>query len=101
MNEFPNEEVLVARGKYSTLGAERRALLKALREDVEAVTNHSRLAMRAAEEFKDIDDAIEESQKARSRIDQAMQRLGLLSLLCNHMEKLRPLAWGATKGVFE
>ena len=94
MSEFPTDEVLIARGKYSTRGSEMRAALKALREDVEAITSYGRLALRGAGELKDLDFAIEQSQLARQRIDQALERLGALVVITQNMEALRPLAWG-------
>lgn len=94
MTEFPADDVLLARGKYSTLSGEKREHLKRLRDDMEAIVSHARLVVRSFDDLHDLDFAVEQSQHARKRIDQALERLGLLNLLTQHMIELKPLAWG-------
>lgn len=95
MNEFPEADVLVARGKYSTLASERRALLKGLRDDIEAITNNARRALQT----EDLHFAIEQAKAARDHIDSALGRLLVLSALAAHLTELKPLAWGQKEPV--
>lgn len=90
MSDFPADDVLVARGKYSTLSSERRSLMRALREDMEAVANYARYILRT----EDLEFCTEQAQTARSRIDQALARLERLRTLAGQLEELRPAAWG-------
>jgi hypothetical protein len=94
-NDFPPEEILVARGKYSTINAERRAVFKALRDDIEAVFGCCQRALRDVE--KDIDFAIEQVAIAKKRFDAANDKLSQAAALTHHLTELKPLAWGDKK----
>ena len=92
--DFPSEETLIARGKYATLSAERRDLLRELRQDAEAIADNARRIIKAAE---DVDFAQDEAMKAASRIGIAQTRIHRLGELAALRDELRLAAWGTTK----
>ena len=89
---FPDDEVLLARGKYATLGSERRALLKALRDDMEALAACAHRVMRSVE--LDNAESAEAVALAAQRIQAATTRVETISLLSSELETLKPVAWG-------
>lgn len=95
MNDFPDNETLIARGKYATLASERRTHMKALRDEIEAVVNNARRALQT----EDLEFALEQSQAARGHIDNATSRLQMLTAVAHHLEELKPLAWGKKEPV--
>jgi hypothetical protein len=92
VSEFPAEDVLIARGKYSTLASERRAIFKALRGDMEAIVGCCQRALRI--DAEEIAFTLEQTALAKRRIDSAVERLAQAALLTHHLEELKPLAWG-------
>lgn len=94
INSFPSDEVLLQRGKYSTLSSQRRLLLKQLRDDMEALANYARRILRAAE---DIPFAQAELSLAEERLGAAKRRLATMWELEPSLTQLRPLAWGNEK----
>lgn len=91
MNDFPADDVLVARGKYSTLASERRNILKALRNDMEALAEYARRVLRSVD---DLSFAEEELLNVGRRIGAAQGRLHDLRTLAPQLAELKPLAWG-------
>ena len=99
MSDFPNSEVLIARGKYATINSERKATIKELRSHLESIMGYAGRLMRAVELRTE-----EETDFAEERMAAAMQRLELARLAlsrCNalkqHLDELRPIAWEKTK----
>ena len=95
MNDFPTEEVLIARGKYSTLSSERRSIYKAVRDDVEVIVGSCQRALHNME--KDMEFSQEQAAIAKKRIDSVLTKLGQASHLTEHLNGLKPLAWGDKK----
>lgn len=97
MNDFPAEDILIARGKYSTLASERRALYKAVRDDVEVIVGSCTRALHNIE--KDMEFSQEQAAIARKRIDNVLTKLSQATHLTEHLNGLKPLAWGDKKEI--
>ena len=95
MSAFPSDEVLIERGRYATVAAERRALLKALRDDMEAITEIARRVMRSLPE--QYENAAVEILRAKDHILKADQRMFALCAVEGQLDELRPLAWAKEK----
>ena len=90
VSDFPPDDVLVARGKYSTIASERRTLLKGLREDMEALAENARRVLRT----EDLEFCLEQAESARARVARALERLEKLRSVAEQLDELKPLAWG-------
>ena len=90
-----DDATLIARGRYATLSSERRALMKSLQGDAEALANYARRILRSAE--TDTDFVLEEIEHAAVRISDARTRIKRMAVLNAQRDELRPAAWGTTK----
>ncbi len=96
--EFPAESVLLDRGRYATLGAEKRTHLRLLRDDMEIVSDLCRVILRAAQEpIERTSFARPELEIAEERLRAAKIRLGELARLEPLMVELKKTAWGREK----
>ncbi len=96
--EYPADAVLLNRGRYATLGAERRNHLKLLRDDVHAITTYCRTILNAAQEPNERTTFVqEEVQLCEERLRAAKLRVAALAVIEPQLEALRPLAWGKAK----
>lgn len=92
--QYPPDDVLIARGKYSTLNSERRALVKGLSQDMLAVANAAHRVLRVA------DDAVEaqvEADGISKMLFEAQIKLGRLGDLATLLADLRIVAWDNRK----
>lgn len=93
--DFPEQEILVARGKYSTLSSEKRAALKGLQDDMQALANYAHRILRAATDRKiDAEFLEQEIQHAGARVGSAHGHLHTIVSLAPAMAELKPQAWG-------
>lgn len=99
MSDFPNSEVLIARGKYATVNGERKSTMRELRDHMEAIMGYAGRILRAAElrTNEDTEFATEQMDLARAHLEHAAQALERCNALKQHLDKLRPLAWAETK----
>ena len=89
---FPSDAILLARGKYSTLGAERRALLKRVQSSCSLIMTECQQVMRDAEkELPDNPDYLSAIHTLVHQVDEA--RADLVKV-CEQMVSLRDEAWG-------
>jgi chromosome segregation ATPase len=88
---YPSDEVLIARGKYSTLSSQRRELLKGLQRDVEQLANNAHRILRAHE---NIDHSQNELDRASELVEAAQDKLDVLKELAPLLAELEPQAWG-------
>lgn len=92
MNEqFPADPVLIARGKYSTVAAERRALMKHLRDTCESISSCAGRVLRAPD---DVDFMSEQATTLATLSERALGAVRQLKGLASHLDELRPVAWG-------
>ena len=89
---FPSDDILLARGKYATLGGERRALLKRTLSSCSLLMNECSQIMRDAE--KDVPDNPDHLQAAFTCLEQASDARAELVKVCEQMAELKELAWG-------
>lgn len=93
--DFPVDEVLIARGKYSTLAGERRDALKGLQEDMTALANYASRILRAASaRDSDIEFVRAELETASRRLGSALGHVQALGTLAPQLADLKPFAWG-------
>ena len=88
---FPDDATLLARGKYATLGSERRKRMKELRERMAAVTDQARVMLRFDEDAKDAGPTFEAMQRQMERTGECLTELSALQI---EMDALKPDAWG-------
>jgi len=88
---YPAEPVLIARGKYATLGADKRALMKELHEHVSAITDQARLLLRHGDEKPELVQSFYDAMARRT--DLTADTVAKLSEIHAEMEALRPEAW--------
>ena len=91
---YPPDDVLRARGKYSTLNSERRELIKGMQSDIRLLVNHAHHILRDPE---DVPNAHSEANTCYEALESAQEKLERLAQLVPLMEELRPLAWETTK----
>jgi hypothetical protein len=96
MNEYPAQDVLVARGKYSTLAGERRALLREMRDGLEGLVNCSGRVLRRPDDLVLMEDELRAMKALIGKVDGTFSHLVVLH---THMEELKPLAWGAKERI--
>ena len=92
--EYPADEILIARGKYSTLTGERKTLMKGMQKDIEQLANNAHRILRAIE---DLDHAQNEANRAYECLENAQEKLDRLAALAPLINELHPLAWGKEK----
>lgn len=97
MTDFPPDDVLIARGKYSTLASERREILKGLQKDAQQIANTAHKLLRGLD---DVTCAQAEANYIEEVIGDAQTKLELLATLAPVMGELQPLAWGKHKEEF-
>ena len=89
---FPSDDILLARGKYSTLGSERRALLKRVHSSCSILMHQASQIMRDAEGEPPAKP--EHLQAAANCLEQATEARAELVKVCEQMVELKELAWG-------
>lgn len=91
---FPVHDILIARGKYSTLASERRELLKAMREDLEISAGSAGRTLRSPDDLEFVGAQIMSMDQAVERLKERYARLAIVR---KALDELKPAAWG-TKG---
>lgn len=92
--DFPEAEILLARGKYATIAGERRQALKGLQEDMTALQSKASLILRmAAMREMDFEGLTAELDKASRALGEALLYVQTLITLAPQLEELKPLAW--------
>jgi hypothetical protein len=92
--DYPPDDVLIARGKYSTLNSERRELIKGMQECIRSLSNTAHLILRDPEDTARAEGLTLDCYET---LDVAKAKLDRLAVLIPLMEELRPLAWETTK----
>ncbi len=89
---FPSDDILIARGKYATLGSERRALLKRIQSSCSLLVSEASQIMREAEkEHPDNPDFV---TAAYTLLDTAKAAREELVKVCAAREEVKDLSWG-------
>lgn len=89
--EYPDEETLVARGKYSTLNKERRAQIERVQTICKTIMHNANPLLKDCEDkppndlsaLAALDTCVRTATSARKRIVE----------LCIEMSELEPIAW--------
>ena len=89
---FPPDDILLARGKYSTLSKERRALLKRVQSSCSLLMDQCSQIMRDAEKEPPLQ-AIH-LEAASTCLEDAGNARAELVKVCEAMLELREKAWG-------
>jgi len=89
---FPAEHILLARGKYSTLGHERRELLKRIHHYCSLLINQASAIMRDSE--KDLPDSKDALSNAVKYLEESGNARAELVKVCEQMIEIKDLAWG-------
>ena len=87
---FPDEQTLIARGKYSTLSRERRIQLERARKVCDTIQKHIHDCLRAMNQDGFELHRIAEIQRCLDSLLDAGQRI---VKLCEQLNELRPEAW--------
>lgn len=92
MCAYPTDEVLLARGKYSTLGKERREQLERVQKICTTLMNT------ASQILRDCEKRPPENESLLPLIETCWKNLGLsrqkLTEIAKEMNELQPQAWG-------
>jgi hypothetical protein len=91
MDLFPEESVLIARGKYSTLSSEKRAHLKELRDYLERMSGCASRVIRAPDDMTFMS---EQAAQLATLTERVLFRVADIQGLQAHLDELRPIAWG-------
>lgn len=89
---FPSDSILLARGKYSTLSSERRALLKRVQSSCSLLMDQASQIMRDAEKEPPVN--AEHLTAAAACLEQAGNARAELVKVCEQMIPLKQEAWG-------
>lgn len=89
--EFPADPVLIARGKYSTVAAEKRDGLRELRNLCESISGCAARVIRAP---SDMVFMTEQAAALGSLTERALAKVAEINGLQEHLNELKPLAWG-------
>lgn len=89
---FPADSILLARGKYATLGTERRSLLKRVQSSCTLLMDQASQIMRDAE--KSPPESADHLEAALNCLEQAGNARAELVKVCEQMNELRETAWG-------
>jgi len=89
---FPSDSILIARGKYSTLGAERRALLKHVQSSCSLLMDQASQIMRDAE--KEPPANADHLSAALICLEQVGNARAELVKVCEQMIEIKEEAWG-------
>jgi len=89
---FPSDDILLARGKFSTLSHERRNLLKRVQSSCSLLMDQASQIMRDAEKEPPVNDV--HLSAAASCLEQAGEARLELVKVCEQMDDLKELAWG-------
>ena len=89
---FPADSILLARGKYATLGAARRALLKSAQAACSLLMDQASQIMRDVEQEPPCKP--EHLQAAFDCLEQAGNARAELIKICEQMIELKQEAWG-------
>jgi hypothetical protein len=89
---YPTDDILIARGKYSTLSKERREQIERVQTIAKTIMHNANPLLADCQEkppadtapLKTLEACIQNATKARDRITE----------LCGLMAELEPLAWG-------
>ena len=90
MTQFPGDDVLLARGKYATLGSQKRDAMKQLQQQMEAITAQARHILRFDE---DAALALSFYEALQGRVSDTGDTLTRLAELQAELDVLKPLAW--------
>lgn len=93
MVSFPSEEVLLARGKYSTLSRARREQLETVQRTIQAMMTAAQQALRDCEARPPSN--LEPLVTISKMLNTATKARDELISLSNEMEELYPLAWSS------
>ena len=96
---FPADDILLARGKFSTLGAERRVLLKRVQSSCTLLMDQASQIMRDAE--KEPPQQVIHLEAALTCLEDAGNARAELVKVCEAMLELREKAWGYKSDVQE
>ena len=89
---FPSDEILLARGKYSTLSHERKEQLKRVQDIVSTIITSAHQVLRDCEQRPPVNaELLELLNKCMDNLKAARERLITLGLGLNEIE---PDAWG-------
>lgn len=88
--DFPPDDTLIARGKYATLGSEKRAELKRLHDHMTAITDQARVIVRWEDQAETMTGFYE---AMLARVMKAGECLAELAALQAELEGLKPAAW--------
>lgn len=91
MTTFPDDEILLARGKYSTLGRERREQLKRMAKIATTVMASCSQAMRDCEAIPPVTE--EPLNTIGKCLGNFIDCRNKLVEICGDMEALKPMAW--------
>jgi hypothetical protein len=90
---FPSDDILIARGKYSTLGKERRLQLERMQDICSTIVTAAHSALRDSEMMPPASmTPVDTVEKCLANMKEARERIVQLS---NGMIELKPLAWQA------
>lgn len=89
--EFPAEDVLIARGKYSTVASEKRDGLRELRDLCESISG---CASRVIRMPNDMVFMTEQAAALGSLAQRALSKVAEIQVLQEHLNQLKPIAWG-------
>lgn len=92
--EYPADEVLLARGRYSTITAERKALMKAMQKAVETIANSAHRILRAPEDLALAQGEATRVDECILAIKSILERLAVLAPL---LAELQLVAWPKDK----
>jgi len=88
---YPTDEILIARGKYSTLSKERRKQLERAREICTSITTSAHAALRDCEQQPPQENGpLLTVEKCLTNLKDTRERLVSLS---NELIELEPMAW--------
>jgi len=90
---FPSDQVLIARGKYSTLSRERQAQLKRVQSVCNTMITATQQALRDAEAKPP--ESVAPLLTLEKCLDNLKDARAKLVDLCDQMIELHPLAWDA------
>lgn len=91
MSALPTDDVLIARGKYSTLSSEKRELLKAMRGDLETISSCASRVIRAP---NDMEFMGEQANALAALAEKVQARVVQVAALQEHIDAIKPIAWG-------
>lgn len=89
--DFPADDVLIARGKYSTLGKERRAQLERVQRICSQVVTEAHKTLRDCDQIPPVDES--HLDTLASSVEQLKDLRAYIVALCASMQMQKELAW--------